>query len=94
MTRIDVNDIIEVLTKQVIDHKTQLGRLKDAFSLGNILPLLNGRQDGGIGAGTPDTPLFQHLNQGGFSKMGWGLGKVLLREKFYTFKLIALLQVR
>ena len=54
---LDINDVSEILAEQVIDDDTQLGGLETAFSLGNISPLLNGGQDGGIGAGTPDTPL-------------------------------------
>ena len=62
------------------------------LSLGHVLPLLDGGEDGGIGAGTPDAPLLQHLNQGGFGEAGRGLGEVLLGEKLYQLELVAFFQ--
>jgi hypothetical protein len=56
--KFNINDVREVFVEQIIDYNTQLGGFEAAVSLGDISPLLNGGQDGGIGAGTPDAPLF------------------------------------
>ncbi|MBA7711027.1 hypothetical protein ES703_119977 [subsurface metagenome] len=54
---LDVNDVGKVFNQQVIDHASQFRGLKPPFGFSNIFPLLNGGEDGGIGAGASDTPL-------------------------------------
>ncbi len=57
---VNINDAREIPGKQVINHNAQLCRLKAAVGFYNVFTLLDCGQDGGIGAGTPDTPLLQH----------------------------------
>ena len=51
----------------------------------HVGPVLNDRDDGGIGAGTTDTVAFQFLHQRGFSKAVWRCCKVLFFLQFVQF---------
>ena len=78
---LDVEDIPEILHQEVIDQTTQVGGKKPAFFLGDIFPLLDIVENGGVGRRAADALFFQVFDQGRLGVPGGRLGEVLLRRQ-------------
>ena len=74
------------MVEQVVDHKAELRWLKTPFLFVHIAAVLDGREDGSVGAGAANAPLLQHPDQSGLGETGWWLGKFLLLEKVDELK--------
>src|SRR5262249_11941328 len=76
---IDIDDVRKSLQQEIIDRAACFGWQESAIYLLHILAFLNGRDDRRVGRGTPNTFLFQLLNQQRFIVAWRRLGEVLLR---------------
>ena len=79
-----VNDLREVVDQQAIHHLADVCRGEPLVLAPDVAPLLDGRQDRGIGGGPPDPVLLQGLDERGLCVAGRRLGEMLLREEPYA----------
>src|SRR5579884_184585 len=75
----DIHHIRKVLDQKLVDHLPQFGRIEAAFPFLDVLPILNRRDDGGVGARPADPLLLQIVDEESLVIPGRGLGEVLLR---------------
>ena len=73
-----VQQVLEALDEQVRDHHAQLRGLEAGLVLLHVVPVQDGGDDAGVGAGAADAVLFQFFHQGGFVEAGGRLGVLLV----------------
>ena len=74
-----IHDVLKILFQQIIDQDPQFGWIELFVFRGHVITLLNGIDDGGIGAGTSDALFFQSPHQRSLGIPTRRLGEVLLR---------------
>ncbi len=89
----DIARAPDVLGGPGLAQEAELGGLKVPLGLGDIAALLDGGEDGRIGAGAANAKLFEGLDQRSFSEAGWGFSKVLLGEELYKLQPVALFRL-
>ena len=86
----EFHQIGEVFDQIIIDEQSQIGGNKFSLVFDDIHSPLNSGNDGGVGAGTADTPCFQLFDEGAFGVPGRGLGEMLFRIKLQELQGFAL----
>ena len=89
-----VHNVIESLHHQAVDYLTQGCGRQALILLDDVLPVLNGGNDGGVGGRTAHPLLLHGTNQGGLGIPGRGLGEMLVLHGVYPLQRLALGQIR
>ena len=85
---------MEVMGQEAVDDLADVGRHEAPLVHLHVLPVLQGRDDGGVGGGTADPMLLQRLHQRGFAVARRRLREMLIRVQRDQVDDIALLQRR
>ena len=92
-SKLEVNDVWQILCKHVTNRLPKLGRVKALFLFGYVQALLNGFYRSDIRTWTSDAFFFHFFNQACLGVAWWWYGKVLLaihlfeihRKAFFNF---------
>jgi hypothetical protein len=86
-----IKDVGEVFNQQAGNDGANLGGNELRADLFDVIAVLDGVNDGGIGGGASDAALLEYLDQRGLVVTGRGFGGLLLRIELLQVERLALI---